>query len=99
MFNRGLDQPLVLLSNLYKKAQFNGWDYTRTVTGLEGFFLEIVMADNEKFKNNIALIKAGYLVYVINPLITKRYAISGIRKTKTDAVDAKLLSLIGLLES
>lgn len=45
-----------------------------------------------------ALLRAGYPVYVINPLITKRYALSGIRKTKTDAVDAKLLSLIGLLE-
>src|SRR5512133_136675 len=45
-----------------------------------------------------ALVRAGYDVYVINPLIMKRYAISGIRKTQTDAVDAKLLSLIGLLE-
>ena len=45
-----------------------------------------------------ALVKSGYLVHVINPLITKRYALSGIRKTKTDEVDARLLALIGLLE-
>lgn len=45
-----------------------------------------------------ALVKARYAICVINPLITKRYALSGIRKTKTDAVDAKLLALIGLRE-
>ena len=45
------------------------------------------------------LTEAGYVVHVINPLITKKFASSGIRKTKTDKVDAKLLATIGLLES
>jgi transposase len=45
-----------------------------------------------------ALKELGYVVHVINPLITKKFASSGIRKTKTDKVDAKLLATIGWLE-
>src|SRR5512133_1143496 len=45
-----------------------------------------------------ALKELGYTVHVINPLITKKFASSGIRKTKTDKMDAKLLATIGWLE-
>lgn len=41
---------------------------------------------------------AGFEVSVINPLITKKFSRSAIRKTKTDKVDAELLSTIGLQE-
>jgi transposase len=40
----------------------------------------------------------GYAVVVLNPLIMKKFASSGIRKTKTDKVDAALLAKIGFLE-
>jgi len=45
-----------------------------------------------------ALRDAGFQVKVINPIITGKYASSGIRKTKTDKVDALLLAKIGIME-
>jgi transposase len=45
-----------------------------------------------------ALRDAGFRVKVINPIITGKFASSGIRKTKTDRVDALLLAKIGILE-
>jgi transposase len=37
-------------------------------------------------------------VFVINPLITKKFSKSSIRKTKTDKIDSKILAKIGLIE-
>lgn len=45
-----------------------------------------------------ALRGAGFRVKVINPIITGKFVSSGIRKTKTDKVDALLLAKIGILE-
>lgn len=45
-----------------------------------------------------ALRDAGFRVKVINPIITGKFVSSGIRKTKTDKVDALLLARIGILE-
>jgi transposase len=45
-----------------------------------------------------ALRDAGFQVKVINPIITGKFVSSGIRKTKTDKVDALLLAKIGILE-
>jgi transposase len=45
-----------------------------------------------------ALRDAGFQVKVINPIITGKFVSSGIRKTKTDKVDALLLARIGILE-
>lgn len=42
--------------------------------------------------------KAGFMVKVINPLITKKYQRSSIRNAKTDTIDAARLAEIGLLE-
>ena len=41
----------------------------------------------------------GYLVKVINPLLTKKYERSSIRGSKTDKIDARRLAEIGLLET
>ena len=41
---------------------------------------------------------ADFRVKVINPIITGKFASSGIRKTKTDRTDAVLLAKIGILE-
>ncbi len=45
-----------------------------------------------------ALVESGHAVTVLNPLLMKKFASSGIRKTKTDKIDAKLLAKIGFLE-
>lgn len=45
----------------------------------------------------LTLAKAGFIVKCVNPLITKRYQKTGIRTSKTDRADAKLLAEIGLL--
>lgn len=42
--------------------------------------------------------QAGYVVSVINPLITKKYQHSSIRNAKTDTIDALRLAEIGLKE-
>ena len=47
----------------------------------------------------LALYQAGYRVYVINPLITKKYQRSAIRNAKTDKIDALRLAEVGLKES
>ena len=41
----------------------------------------------------------GFQVFVINPLITKRYLQSSIRKVKTDKADALILARIGVNEA
>lgn len=46
----------------------------------------------------LALTESGFRVVVLNPLIMKKFASSGIRKTKTDKADAVLLAKIGFLE-
>ena len=46
----------------------------------------------------VLLREAGFRVFVINPLIAKKYQTSQIRKTKTDKIDARLLSLVALME-
>ena len=46
----------------------------------------------------LLLLKAKFTVYLINPLITKRYERSSIRGAKTDTVDAKRLAEIGIIE-
>ena len=46
----------------------------------------------------LLLSEAGYLVHLINPLLTKRYERSSIRGAKTDTVDAKRLAEIGIIE-
>lgn len=47
---------------------------------------------------SVTLVKAGFLVNVINPLITKRYQQASIRDAKTDALDAARLAQIGIME-
>lgn len=46
----------------------------------------------------LTLLENGYDVRLINPLITKQYLGSNIRKTKTDKADAFLLAKMGILE-
>ncbi len=46
----------------------------------------------------ILLSEQGFLVHLINPLLTKRYEKSSIRGAKTDRVDAKRLAEIGIIE-
>lgn len=46
----------------------------------------------------IILSENNFCVYLINPLITKRYERSSIRGAKTDTVDAKRLAEIGIIE-
>jgi transposase len=46
----------------------------------------------------LLLSEAGFLVHLINPLITKRYERSSIRGAKSDTVDAKRLAEIGIIE-
>jgi len=46
----------------------------------------------------LLLSEKGFMVHLINPLITKRYEQSSIRGTKTDTVDAKRLAEIGVIE-
>ena len=50
------------------------------------------------YASAFALRDAGFRVKVINPIITGKFASSGIRKTKTDRTDALLLARIGILE-
>lgn len=45
----------------------------------------------------LTLAKEGFTVKCVNPLITKRYQKAGIRTSKTDRADARLLAEIGLL--
>jgi transposase len=46
-----------------------------------------------------ALRDAGLETIVVNPLITRKYTKSSIRKTKTDKEDSKLLARIGIVEA
>lgn len=46
----------------------------------------------------ILLSEQGFLVHLINPLLTKRYEKASIRGAKTDRVDAKRLAEIGIIE-
>lgn len=45
------------------------------------------------------LLEKDFKVFVINPLITKKYLQSAVRKIKTDKADAELLAKIGLNEN
>lgn len=47
----------------------------------------------------LLLSESGFCVYLINPILTKRYERSSIRGTKTDTVDAKRLAEIGIIEN
>jgi len=47
---------------------------------------------------SLTLTTAGFTVYVINPIITKRYQKASIRDAKTDTIDATRLAKIGLTE-
>jgi transposase len=46
----------------------------------------------------LLLSEAGYLVHLINPLLTKKYQRGSIRGAKTDTIDAKRLAEIGMIE-
>jgi len=46
----------------------------------------------------LLLSENGFEVYLINPLMTKRYERSSIRGAKTDTVDAKRLAEMGMIE-
>jgi transposase len=48
---------------------------------------------------SLTLSRSGFLVNVINPLITKRYEKSSVRGAKTDVVDARRLAEIGIMET
>lgn len=64
----------------------------------EGACVIIEATSSYHVKLALALREAGFVVFVINPIITRKHASAGIRKTKTDRVDAKLLAKVGLLE-
>lgn len=65
-----------------------------------GSDLRVILEATSHYHLELALTlsEAGTEVIVLNPLIMKKFASSGIRKTKTDRVDAKLLAKIGFLE-
>lgn len=44
------------------------------------------------------LAQAGFMVKVINPLLTKRYQRTSIRNAKSDQIDAERLATIGIME-
>lgn len=67
---------------------------------LAGFSGKIVMESTGRYHLLPALVlsEAGFDVRVINPLLTKKYATSAIRKLKTDKADAKMLARMAVLE-
>lgn len=68
---------------------------------LAGFTGRIVIESTGRFslEPTLALSEAGFDVRLINPLMTKKYATSAIRKLKTDKADAKLLALMAMQET
>lgn len=60
----------------------------------------VIMESTSHYHVEIAFAfrEAGMRVVVLNPLTVRKYVVSGIRKTKTDKADAKLLAKIGFLE-
>jgi len=48
---------------------------------------------------SLLLRDAGYTVHCINPILTRKYQQSSIRGAKTDAIDARRLAEIGIIES
>lgn len=60
----------------------------------------IVIEATGGYHNDItfALKDKDFKVCIINPLITKKYSRSSVRKTKTDKVDASILAEIGISE-
>lgn len=72
------------------------WLQTHRVTGNIPIVLE--STGSYHWLACLLLSESGYLVHLINPLITKKYQRSSIRGAKTDTVDAKRLAEIGLLE-
>jgi len=75
---------------------------SRLISFLKGkdFKGRIVMESTGRYHSLSAVLlqEANFKVFVINPLIVKKYRTSQIRKTKTDRIDARLLSLAALIE-